>query len=213
MTTYAMRRRLWRKEVECEYHRPRSLFTSVVCDSDVPVAAWKFYGEKRSTLSWELTVSNIPWVFGASSSASNSWTLLAFSKPPILDASAPSGTMKFWWDAIVTTTSDSLDDRSFITHNTAWVDVRDVADSHIVSLEKVAQEANESMSQQGTFRSEWVNIVNDLDTPLLPGMPVLPFQKSKRSFGRDMIGQGESRFRHQMLVNGRNRQRHHGSCG
>ncbi|KAH6891737.1 hypothetical protein BKA70DRAFT_1233954 [Coprinopsis sp. MPI-PUGE-AT-0042] len=55
---------------------------------------------------------------------------MAFSKPPILDASAPSGTMKFWWNAIVTTTSDSLDDRSFITHNTPWVDVRDVADSH-----------------------------------------------------------------------------------
>ncbi|KAH6903138.1 D-lactaldehyde dehydrogenase [Coprinopsis sp. MPI-PUGE-AT-0042] len=119
-------------------------------------AAWDFYEKNKRTLSWDLTILNIPWVLG----------------PPIQEVSTPSalnGSMKLWWNMLIAPLPGCLDPQMFLTSKTPWSDVRDVADSHILSLEKAAAGGERIIVTSGDFAwPEWVEILNALDPSLLP---------------------------------------------
>ncbi|KAH6891736.1 hypothetical protein BKA70DRAFT_1537574 [Coprinopsis sp. MPI-PUGE-AT-0042] len=128
-------------------------------------AAWKFVEENKSTLSWDLVVLNIPWVFG----------------PPIQEVSTLlelNGSMQVWWNLIIAPLPNSLPAQLFITTNAIWVDVRDIADAHILSLEKEAAGGERILVNAGSFLwHDWTGVVNSLDHSLLPNgkpVPIVP---------------------------------------
>lgn len=121
-------------------------------------AAWKFVEDNKATLKWDLVALNVPWTIG----------------PPIQPVSTPAelnGSMRVWWDIVIAPLPGSLDKMLFITSNGIGVDVRDLADAHILSLEKEKAGGERFLvNAQGAWAwQDWKPIVNSFEPSLLPG--------------------------------------------
>ncbi|KAH9487432.1 Putative uncharacterized oxidoreductase [Psilocybe cubensis] len=83
-------------------------------------AAWEYYEQHKSEIHWDLTVLNPPFIFG----------------PPIhkVDSSSSLNTsMQSWFDNVVDGRNITKED---LSDSTCWIDVRDAALAHVLSLEK-----------------------------------------------------------------------------
>ncbi|KAG5650224.1 hypothetical protein H0H81_000267 [Sphagnurus paluster] len=85
-------------------------------------AAWGFYEKNKADLKWDLAVLNPPFVFG----------------PPIHDVKDPASlntSARAWYDAVLV---DGKSKDFLTTQGSAYIDVRDVAEAHVLALEKEA---------------------------------------------------------------------------
>ncbi|KAH6901040.1 D-lactaldehyde dehydrogenase [Coprinopsis sp. MPI-PUGE-AT-0042] len=115
-------------------------------------AAWAFYDENRDKVEWDISVLNPTLVFG----------------PPIHEVSSPDAlntSLKSWWDNVV---SDKPKTEQALAASRSWVDVRDLADGHVLALEKEAAGGERIIVVAGAFVwQEWLDIANAIQPPLL----------------------------------------------
>ncbi|KAJ7589009.1 hypothetical protein C8J56DRAFT_1075343 [Mycena floridula] len=108
-------------------------------------AAWDFYNKHKSELSWELVVLCPGWVFG-----------LAIHEVATLKSLNTSTAL--WYKAVFT--EEEVD---IMKWKWTWVDVRDLAEAHMLSLEKEAAGGERLILVAGEFWfDDWVNIANEL---------------------------------------------------
>ncbi|CAA7269673.1 unnamed protein product [Cyclocybe aegerita] len=116
-------------------------------------AAWEFYNQHKSQVSWNLTVINPSFVFGS----------------PIHDVSSPkslNSSLQTWYDLVV---SESPKDKETLGQSAGWVDVRDTALAHVLALEKEAAGGERILITSGVhFWQEWINVANSLTPNPLP---------------------------------------------
>ncbi|KAJ7571960.1 D-lactaldehyde dehydrogenase [Mycena floridula] len=108
-------------------------------------AAWDFYNKHKSELSWELVVLCPGWVFGP-----------AIHEVATLKSLNTSTAL--WYKAVFT--EEEVD---IMKWKWTWVDVRDLAEAHMLSLEKEAAGGERLILVAGEFWfDDWVNIANEL---------------------------------------------------
>ncbi|TFK23744.1 D-lactaldehyde dehydrogenase [Coprinopsis marcescibilis] len=116
-------------------------------------AAWDFYNSHKDQVKWDVAVLNPPFVFG----------------PPIQQVSAPeqiNTSMKSWWTNVVANTPTSKD---ALASGSSWVDVRNLADAHVLALEKEEAGGERTIISQGVFSwQDWLDIANTIQPPPLP---------------------------------------------
>ncbi|KAF5377007.1 hypothetical protein D9615_007320 [Tricholomella constricta] len=134
-------------------------------------AAWEFYEKSRSDIKWDLSVLNPPFVFGPA--------IHDIKNPDALNTSA-----RMWYETVL------VDGKSkdFLTvQGLAYADVRDVAEAHVLALEKEAAggeriiiSAGESLypafPRLNTNRSLrfLLDVANALSPSPIPSHPSLP---------------------------------------
>ncbi|KAH6903380.1 D-lactaldehyde dehydrogenase [Coprinopsis sp. MPI-PUGE-AT-0042] len=110
-------------------------------------AAWAFYNENRDKVKWDISVINPPFVFG----------------PPIHEVSTSDAlnvSVRHWWDNVV---SDKPKTEQALAFSSSWVDVRDLADAHVLALEKDAAGGERIIVSAGGFVwQEWLDIANSI---------------------------------------------------
>jgi len=109
-------------------------------------AAWKFWESHKQEVSWDLSVINPPFVFG----------------PCIHEMSSPNDinvTMKLWWDQLLTSGDENGNKAEGMDHGSAWVDVRDIADAHVLAIETEAAGGERIIVSAGEFVwQDWVDV-------------------------------------------------------
>jgi len=86
-------------------------------------AAWDFAEKNKSQIGWDIVALNPPNVFG----------------PALHEVSSPSAlnqSLFDWYDVVLTPSRQGKDVSALATTGGAWVDVRDLADAHLLALEK-----------------------------------------------------------------------------
>ncbi|KAG5351252.1 hypothetical protein C0989_007228 [Termitomyces sp. Mn162] len=97
-------------------------------------AAWQFYEDNKTGISWDLSVLNPSYVFG----------------PPVheLKSSDALGTsLRLWYDVVVV--GGQTED--FLKTGLAFIDVRDVAEAHVLALENEAAGGERIIISAGPF--------------------------------------------------------------
>lgn len=114
-------------------------------------AAWDLYKKHKDEVDWELTTILPPYVFGG--------MLGEASSPESLPAS-PS----FFWANVV---SDAPKTREQLgAYGPAWVDVRDLAEAHVLALEKEKAGGERFLVSAGSFVfQDFVDVANKLNLP------------------------------------------------
>lgn len=124
-------------------------------------AAWEFYEKHKSKVSWDLSVILPPLVLGP--------TLGEASSPEALNTS-----VKFFWTFVA---SDIPKTREGMGFPGNWVDVRDLAEGHVLALEKDKAAGERIFVSAGSFVwQDFVDVANNLNLPdrkLTPGFPDL----------------------------------------
>ncbi|KAK7472041.1 hypothetical protein VKT23_000152 [Stygiomarasmius scandens] len=125
-------------------------------------AAWDFYNEHKSQLSWDLVVINPTIAFGP--------TIQDISNPSALGLSA-----SHWYENIVTGSKVPIDGTGSNKADSEWVDVRDLAEAHVRALQKQEAGGERIIVSAGPFRyQEWMDVVNSFDPSPIPSHPNLP---------------------------------------
>jgi len=83
-------------------------------------AAWEVYNENKGSIGWDLTTLNPPYIFGP--------VIHAVEKLEDLNTS----TLQ-WFKVLY---ENSKSDKDLVASVNSWVDVRDIAEAHVVALEK-----------------------------------------------------------------------------
>jgi len=116
--------------------------------------AWDFCGQHKDKISWDLTVVIPPYVFG----------------PPIQEVTAPArlnASIRAWYDAVFgegTQTEDYL-----CRQGPCWVDVRDLAEAHIRSLEREEAGGERIIISAGEFVwNDWIEVAKSLSPSPVP---------------------------------------------
>ncbi|KAG5641705.1 hypothetical protein DXG03_004409 [Asterophora parasitica] len=120
-------------------------------------AAWEFYEKNKSDIKWDLSVLNPPFVFGPA--------IHDVKSTDALNTSA-----RQWYETVL------VDGKSkdFLTvQGSAYIDVRDVAESHVLALEKEAAGGERIIISAGTFYLP-VNAANALSPSPIPSHTPLP---------------------------------------
>ncbi|KAG5719291.1 NADPH-dependent methylglyoxal reductase GRE2 [Termitomyces sp. T112] len=120
-------------------------------------AAWQFYEDNKTGISWDLSVLNPSYVFG----------------PPVheLKSSDALGTsLRLWYDVVVV--GGQTED--FLKTGLAFIDVRDVAEANVLALENEAAGGERIIISAGPFIwQQWVDVANSLSLPI-PSHSKLP---------------------------------------
>ncbi|PPQ70464.1 hypothetical protein CVT26_013911 [Gymnopilus dilepis] len=121
-------------------------------------AAWDFYAEHKAQIGWDLVVINPPVVIGPS--------LNHLKSPDDLNIS-----LLVWYQNIAKEQSDTLLGSTY-----AFVDVRDVAEAHVVALKKADAGGERIIVCEGTTTwQDTRNILSNLRPEFYAGdKPVLP---------------------------------------
>ncbi|KAJ7596413.1 hypothetical protein C8J56DRAFT_917374 [Mycena floridula] len=110
-------------------------------------AAWNFQQEHKSEVSWELVTLCPTYSFGP--------VIHEVSTVNSLNAS-----VAFWYRSVIDTT---LTDEELAARNWTWIDVRDVAEAHILGLETDAAGGQRFLLSAGEFGwQEWLDIAHGL---------------------------------------------------
>lgn len=105
-------------------------------------AAWEFVEKNKGKIGWDLVVLNPPYVYGP--------MLQEVSSPDALNES-----MQEWYDAVVKS-AHPVKDLSEI--GSEWVDVRDLAEAHTLSLQREAAGGERIIVSGGPWKwQDWVN--------------------------------------------------------
>jgi len=122
-------------------------------------AAWEFYEKNKSDIKWDLSFLNPPFVFGPLTHD--------FKSVDSLGTSA-----RQWHDVLL------VDDKSkdfLTTQGSAWIDVRDVADAHVLALEKEAAGGERIIISAGSYVwQDWLDAANSLSPSPIPSHTPLP---------------------------------------
>ncbi|EFI28545.1 D-lactaldehyde dehydrogenase [Coprinopsis cinerea okayama7 len=143
-------------------------------------AAWDFYNKHKSEVKWDISVLNPPFVFGP--------MIQQVSSPTSLNTS-----MQYWWNFVI---EDGQKSRQALSASNSWVDVRDLADAHILALEKEAAGGERIIISQGPFVwQEWIDIARSIQPSPLPNRK-LPegFPDIKKSYDRNYDASKEKRI-------------------
>jgi len=113
-------------------------------------AAWEWYGKHKKDLKWDVAVLNPPYVFG----------------PAIHDVTGPltlNLSVKVWYFNVVS--PDFPKTKEGMATSGAWVDVRDLADAHVLALEKAEVAGERTIVASGLFYwQEWLDVANKVDS-------------------------------------------------
>ncbi|KAG7448146.1 D-lactaldehyde dehydrogenase [Guyanagaster necrorhizus] len=109
-------------------------------------AAWNFYETQKSELPWDLTMINPPWVFGP-----------FIHDVPSLNALNTSA--KLWYNVVAQMDKGGLSSDAILTQpGHGWVDVRDLAEAHVLALEVEAAGGERIIISAGSC--VWQDFIN-----------------------------------------------------
>ncbi|KAG2365175.1 hypothetical protein BDR07DRAFT_1399625 [Suillus spraguei] len=116
-------------------------------------AAWEFWNTHKASVGWDLTVLNPPYVFG----------------PAINDATTPSGlgtSSKFFYDYVAHPSSSGATNEYLASVGSTWIDVRDLAEAHAISLEKEAAGGERIIVSAGLWKwQDFIDAANAISPP------------------------------------------------
>ncbi|OBZ78027.1 NADPH-dependent methylglyoxal reductase GRE2 [Grifola frondosa] len=105
-------------------------------------AAWEFYEKNKSAVEWNLVVLNPPFVFGP--------ILHAVDVPENLNSS-----MNDWYTTII---QGKMDKESLAKLGSSWVDVRDLAEAHVLAITKPEAAGQRLIISAGPYKwQDWVS--------------------------------------------------------
>ncbi|KAJ3506176.1 hypothetical protein NMY22_g17338 [Coprinellus aureogranulatus] len=120
-------------------------------------AALEWFNEHKGKISWDVTWINPPFVFGPAIHE------IPSNKPENLNTS-----LKAWYDFVVSNASPKTRDQ--LAFSNSWVDVRDLADAHVLALEKEAAGGERIIVTQGVYVwQEWLDIANKIASEVYSG--------------------------------------------
>ncbi|KAH6907325.1 D-lactaldehyde dehydrogenase [Coprinopsis sp. MPI-PUGE-AT-0042] len=119
-------------------------------------AAWDFYEKHKYEVGWDMSVTLPPLVFGP--------TLGEASSPEALNAS-----VKWFWDFVAPGAPQSPE--TLGAHG-IWVDVRDLAEAHVLALEKEKAAGERILTCAGSY--VWQDFVDAAYKLNLPGRNISP---------------------------------------
>ncbi|KAF9482937.1 D-lactaldehyde dehydrogenase [Pholiota conissans] len=116
-------------------------------------AAWEFVGKVKAEVNWDLAVINPTYVFG----------------PPIHDLKSVTSlntSLAMWYGSIFPEVPKTKEE---LTQSLTWVDVRDVALTHVFALE-IPEAGGERFiaSAESFIWQDWLDALNTLQTNPLP---------------------------------------------
>ncbi|KAF9813505.1 hypothetical protein IEO21_05542 [Rhodonia placenta] len=104
-------------------------------------AAWDFVAKNKEKLTWELVVLNPPYVFG----------------PAIHEVGAPESlneSMHDWFHSVL---KGSKDPKQLSTIGSCWIDVRDLAEAHVLAIKKEEAGSNRIIISEGPWKwQDWI---------------------------------------------------------
>ncbi|KZT51580.1 NAD(P)-binding protein [Calocera cornea HHB12733] len=108
---------------------------------------WKFYEEHKDQLAWDLVTLTPPYIFG-----------------PVLQDGPNSSTNTIWKKAFKENPADQVGQ-----HAGFWIDVRDCAHAHLLSLQKEQAGGERFLITGGAFT--WQDVYNELQSLHIPEIP------------------------------------------
>ncbi|KAH6918144.1 D-lactaldehyde dehydrogenase [Coprinopsis sp. MPI-PUGE-AT-0042] len=116
-------------------------------------AAWQYYNQCKSEVKWDMTTVLPAAVFGPAIQEISSQELMNES-------------LKFFWDNVISEVPKTQQEIEMIIN---WVDVRDLADAHILAMEKEAAGGERIIiSCESSVWQDWIEIARSLSPSPLP---------------------------------------------
>ncbi|KAI0367230.1 NAD-P-binding protein [Pilatotrama ljubarskyi] len=117
-------------------------------------AAWEFYEKNKASLSWDLVVLNPPFVFG----------------PVIHEVDAPENLNESAREWYLTVVKSKLDNESLANIGSSYVDVRDLAQAHVLAITKPEAAGERIIVSAGPYKwQDFVSAAHRLDSRLPAG--------------------------------------------
>ncbi|KAI0926024.1 hypothetical protein AcW1_008303 [Taiwanofungus camphoratus] len=105
-------------------------------------AAWEFVERNKDKIGWDLVVLNPPYVFGP--------VIHATGAPEHLNES-----MHDWFHSVFKGTKDA---KTLSTVGSCWIDVRDLAEAHVLAIKRQEAGGERIIISQGPWKwQDWVN--------------------------------------------------------
>ncbi|PCH42485.1 NAD(P)-binding protein [Wolfiporia cocos MD-104 SS10] len=102
-------------------------------------AAWDFVSKHKGEIGWDLVVLNPPWILGP---------VITEAK----NAESMNSSMNVWYQIVLQNAINTK------TEGQSWIDVRDLADAHVLALQKEEAEGNRIIVAEGTWKwQDWIN--------------------------------------------------------
>ncbi|KAE9410975.1 NAD(P)-binding protein [Gymnopus androsaceus JB14] len=144
--------------VEKEGSKASSAFMYRASKTLAERAAWGFYEKHKSSLNWDLVVLNPPLVLG----------------PVMHEVSAPSSlntSMADFYNTVILGTKAP----ELLLTGLCWVDVRDLAEAHVLALVKEGVQGERIIVSAGPYVwQDWMDCANSLSPSPIPSHPNLP---------------------------------------
>ncbi|KAF8060711.1 D-lactaldehyde dehydrogenase [Lyophyllum atratum] len=122
-------------------------------------AAWEFYEQNKSNIKWDLSVLNPPFVFGPAIHGVN-------------DIASLNTSARQWYDTVLV---EGKPKDFLTTQGSAWIDVRDVAEAHVLALEKEEAGGERIIISAGSYVwQDWIDAANSLSPSPIPSHTPLP---------------------------------------
>jgi len=114
-------------------------------------AVWEFVEKNKSSIKWDASVLNPPFVFG----------------PPIHEITSSEQLNQSLADLYKVIVKGDIDQAALIEGGSSWIDVRDLAMAHCLALEKEAAGGQRTLVTAGAFMwQDWVLAANAMDPPI-----------------------------------------------
>ncbi|KAI0674155.1 NAD(P)-binding protein [Trametes maxima] len=127
-------------------------------------AAWDFVEKNKASLGWDLVVLNPPYVFGPN--------LHEVDRPENLGSS-----MRDWYLNVI---EGRLDNDAVVNLGAGWVDVRDIAQAHVLALLKSEAGGNRFIITPGAYKwQDWLSVTHRVEPSLPEGNPHYDPSKAK----------------------------------
>jgi len=109
-------------------------------------AAWDFVEKNKGKIGWDLVVMNPPYVFG----------------PAIHEVGAPEALNESMHDWFHSVFKGSKDPKQLSSIGSCWIDVRDLAEAHVLSLKKQEAGGERVIISEGPWKwQDWVNAARE----------------------------------------------------
>ncbi|KAJ3526554.1 hypothetical protein NMY22_g10114 [Coprinellus aureogranulatus] len=133
----------WVKDESKEFHHIIAYSASKTLAEK---AAWDFHKAHKDEVGWDISFVLPSMVYG----------------PPVQTLKSPEenpSTQKMWWDSVMG--GEETKTKEFLSQGANWIDVRDVAEAHVRSLEKEAAGNERIILSFGKYTwQDWLEIVN-----------------------------------------------------
>ncbi|CCM04264.1 uncharacterized protein FIBRA_06433 [Fibroporia radiculosa] len=117
-------------------------------------AAWEFVEKNKDKLTWDLVVLNPPYVFG----------------PTIHEVSAAEALNESMHDWFYSIFKGSKNAKQLSTIGSSWVDVRDLAEAHVLAIKRPEAGGERIIVSEGPWKwQDWVNVARELGADIPAG--------------------------------------------